>query len=136
MAVPARFRELLVERYGGRLIVTIDNQQRCLLLYPVDEWEVIQSELEKLPSFDRQARQTQRMLIGHAHDLEMDGSGRVLLPQVLRNYANLDKHVALVGQGKKFEIWDEEAWNHQMDDWMSSEQGGTELSAEMRHISL
>jgi MraZ protein len=136
MAVPARFRDLLTEAYGGRLVVTIDTQQPCLLLYPVDEWDVIQAELEKLPSFDPLARRAQRMLIGHAHDLDMDSSGRVLLPQVLRQYASLEKHVALVGQGKKFEIWNEEVWTRQMDDWTSSEASGTELSAEMRHISL
>lgn len=136
MAVPSRYRELLLDRYAGRLVATIDTQQRCLLLYPVDEWEVIEAELQKLPSFDPVARRAQRMLIGHATDLEMDGNGRILLPQVLRQYAALEKHVALVGQGKKFEIWSEEVWNQQMEVWSAEATGDGELSAEMRHISL
>lgn len=136
MAVPSRYRELLLDRYAGRLVATIDTQQRCLLLYPVDEWEVIEAELQKLPSFDPVARRAQRMLIGHATDLEMDGNGRILLPQVLRQYAALEKHVALVGQGKKFEIWSEEIWNQQMEVWSAEATEDGELSAEMRHISL
>ncbi len=136
MAVPSRYRELLVDRYAGRLVATIDTQQKCLLLYPVDEWDVIQSELEKLPSFDPLARRAQRMLIGHATDLEMDGNGRILLPQILRQYAGLEKHVALVGQGKKFEIWSEDLWGQQMEAWTEEASGDGELSAEMRHISL
>ncbi|MGM0632668.1 MAG: division/cell wall cluster transcriptional repressor MraZ [Pseudomonadota bacterium] len=136
MAVPSRYRELLLDRYAGRLVATIDTQQKCLLLYPVDEWDVIQSELEKLPSFDPLARRAQRMLIGHATDLEMDGNGRILLPQILRQYAGLEKHVALVGQGKKFEIWSEDLWGQQMEVWTEEASGDGELSAEMRHISL
>lgn len=136
MAVPARYREPLLDRHAGRLVATIDTQQKCLLLYPVDEWEVIEAELQKLPSFDPVARRAQRLLIGHATDLEMDGNGRILLPQVLRQYAELDKHVALVGQGKKFEIWSEALWNQQMDIWTAESEGDAELSSEMRHISL
>ena len=136
MAVPSRYRELLLSRYAGRLVATIDTQQKCLLLYPVDEWEIIEAELEKLPSFDPLARRAQRLLIGHATDLEMDGNGRILLPQILRQYAELDKHVALVGQGKKFEIWSEALWSQQMDIWTSEASDDGELSAEMRHISL
>lgn len=136
MAVPSRYRELLLSRYSGRLVATIDTQQKCLLLYPVDEWDAIQAELDKLPSFDPNARRVQRMLIGYATDLDMDGSGRVLLPQALRSYADLDKHVALVGQGKKFEIWSEAHWNEQMGIWTEEAGKAVELSDEMRHISL
>ncbi len=136
MAVPARYRDLLQERYAGRLVATIDIQQKCLLLYPVDEWERIQRELEELPSFDPASRRAQRLLIGHAHDLEMDSNGRVLLPQNLRSYAGLDKRIVLVGQGKKFEIWSEENWEQQIEHWISDADSDTEMSAEMKHISL
>lgn len=136
MAVPSRYREMLLSRYSGRLVATIDTQQKCLLLYPVDEWDEIQAKLDRLPSFDPHARRVQRMLIGYATDLEMDGSGRILLPQVLRNYAELDKHVALVGQGKKFEIWSEALWNEQMDVWTQEAGTAGELSEEMKQLSL
>lgn len=136
MALPARYREVLAEKYGGRLVATVDFAGQCLLLYPIDEWEVIQQKIESLSSFDEASRRVQRMLIGHAHDLEMDGSGRVLLPQILRSRAKLDKHVALVGQGMKFEIWNEEIWSGQADSWFSGGSGQVELPPALLNLSL
>ncbi|MEX0740146.1 MAG: division/cell wall cluster transcriptional repressor MraZ [Pseudohongiella sp.] len=136
MAMPARYRDMLTEKYGGRLVATVDFTGRCLLLYPIDEWEVIQQKVESLSSFDEASRRVQRMLIGHAHDLEMDGSGRLLLPQILRTRAQLDKHLALVGQGMKFEIWSEENWNEQADSWFAGTTGEAELPPELLSLSL
>jgi MraZ protein len=136
MAMPARYRDLLIEKYGGRLVATVDFKGRCLLLYPIDGWEVIQQKIESLSSFDESSRRVQRMLIGHAHDLEMDGSGRILLPQILRARAQLEKGVALVGQGMKFEIWSEENWNAQADSWFDSESGSESLPPELLSLSL
>ena len=136
MAMPARYRELLSDKYAGRLVATVDFSGQCLLLYPIDEWDVIQQKVEGLSSFDRASRQVQRMLIGHAHDVEMDSSGRILLPQILRARAQLDKHVALVGQGMKFEIWSEERWNEQADSWFSGDTGQDELPSELLSLSL
>lgn len=136
MAMPARYRDLLTEKYGGRLVATVDFTGRCLLLYPIDEWEVIQQKVESLSSFDEASRRVQRMLIGHAHDLEMDGSGRLLLPQILRTRAQLDKHLALVGQGMKFEIWSEENWNEQADSWFAGTAGQAELPPALLSLSL
>jgi len=136
MAMPARYRDLLTEKYGGRLVATVDFTGRCLLLYPIDEWEVIQQKLESLSSFDEASRRVQRMLIGHAHDLEMDGSGRLLLPQILRTRAQLDKHLALVGQGMKFEIWSQENWDEQADSWFAGTTGEAELPPELLSLSL
>jgi MraZ protein len=117
-------------------VATVDFTGRCLLLYPIDEWEVIQQKVESLSSFDEASRRVQRMLIGHAHDLEMDGSGRLLLPQILRTRAQLDKHLALVGQGMKFEIWSEENWNEQADSWFAGTAGQAELPPALLSLSL
>lgn len=136
MAMPARYRDLLTEKYAGRLVATVDFSGSCLLLYPIDGWEVIQQKLESLSSFDEASRRAQRMLIGHAHDLEMDSSGRILLPQILRNRARLDKQLALVGQGMKFEIWSKENWDAQTDSWFSAETGSTELPQALLSLSL
>jgi MraZ protein len=92
--------------------------------------------LEKLSSFDPKSRRAQRMLIGHATDLEMDSSGRILLPQILRDRAELDKHVALVGQGKKFEIWSGQNWSDQTELWLSASGAEGELPAELLNLSL
>ena len=136
MAMPARYRDLLTEKYDGRLVATVDFSGKCLLLYPIDGWEVIQQKLESLSSFDEASRRAQRMLIGHAHDLEMDGSGRILLPQILRARAQLDKQLALVGQGMKFEIWSKENWDAQADSWFSGESGSAELPQALLSLSL
>lgn len=112
LAVPARYRDALVVHCSGRLVVTADPS-RCLLIYPQPEWEPIQEKLMALPSFNRQARSLQRLLVGYAEDVEMDSVGRILISNPLREFAGLDKRVMLVGQGRKFELWDEEKWHLQ-----------------------
>lgn len=137
MTMPTRYRERLNERCAGRMIVTIDTDERCLLLYPLPEWENIERKLDALPSFNAQARRVQRLLMGHATDTDMDGNGRLLLPPPLRQYAGLDKHVVLIGQGKKFELWDAAVWNARRDDWLAEETVGDEpLPAELQSLSL
>lgn len=134
---PARYRQRLETEVKGQLIVTIDTELRCLLLYPLSAWELIEQKIEALPSFNRQARRIQRLLIGHATEVELDGQGRILLPQPLRDYAELQKSVVLVGQGKKFEIWNENAWNEARKLWIEEgmESGG-ELPGDLESLSL
>ena len=119
MALPARNREAMQLASGGHVVVTIDMREPCLLLYPTPEWEVVQRKLEGLSNIDPQARKLQRLLIGHATDLELDGNGRILLPAMLRSYADLSKKLVLVGQGNKIEIWAEEMWASSMDGWLA-----------------
>jgi MraZ protein len=107
--------------------VTIDMREKCLLMYPLPEWEVVQRKLESLSNIGEQARLLQRLLIGHATDLELDGQGRVLLPQMLRGYAALEKKLVLVGQGNKIEIWSDSLWQSRMNTWLSD--GAGELLA-------
>lgn len=110
LAIPAKQRERLLAAGDSNLILTVDRS-RCLLLFPLPNWEVIEREFADLPAFDEAAQQLRRLYVGNAEDVEMDGQGRILLPQHLRRFASLDKRVALVGQGVKFEIWDEQQWN-------------------------
>ena len=91
MAVPTRFRESVQVVAESKLVVTIDMREKCLLMYPLPEWEVVQGKLEELSNIGEQARLLQRLLIGHATDLELDGSGRILLPKMLREFAGLKK---------------------------------------------
>ncbi len=116
LAIPTRYRERLREQCGSELVVTVDIDG-CLLLYPLPEWQEIERKLMKLPSFNKAARRLQRLLVGHAVDLEMDAQGRVLLPAPLREYAGMEKQVMMVGQMNKFELWDEARWNAQRDAW-------------------
>jgi MraZ protein len=112
LAVPAKHRESLASEGDGRVILTADPSH-CLLVYPLAEWEPIQKRLMALSSFNAKIRGLQRLLVGHADDVELDGSGRILVPPALRQYAALDKRVVLVGQGNKFELWDEARWLEQ-----------------------
>ncbi|KQQ67696.1 division/cell wall cluster transcriptional repressor MraZ [Pseudomonas sp. Leaf127] len=111
LAMPSRYRDELDSRSGGQLIVTIDAIDPCLCIYPLSEWELIEAKLRELATFREENRRLQRLLIGNAVDLELDGSGRLLVPPRLRVHAKLDKRVMLVGQLNKFQVWDEDAWN-------------------------
>jgi MraZ protein len=110
MAIPAKYRDDLASACGGRIVMTAHTQDRCVLVYPENEWETILPKIEALPSFNKAALRAQRLLIGYATTLELDGNGRVLVPPTLRDYAGLEKKMMLVGLGKKFELWSEAAW--------------------------
>lgn len=131
MAIPTRIREELVEQCGGRLVVTAHTQDRCLLVYPEPEWLELLPQIEALPSFNKVSQRTKRILIGYATPLEIDASGRVLVPPTLREYANLDKKMMLVGQGKKLELWSEESWLA-----LLNEPSDDEIPSEMLSLSL
>jgi len=109
LAVPTRHRDVLLERCGGHLVITADPDG-CLLIYPLPEWEVIQQKLDSLSNLDPRVRDLQRRLVGFAMDTQMDAAGRLLVSPALRRRAQLDKNVVLVGQGKKFELWNQESW--------------------------
>jgi len=111
------------------MIVTIDTEQPCLLIYPLPEWELIEEKIEDLPSFNPATRRIQRLLIGHATEVEVDGAGRMLLSNPLREYAQLGKKVVLIGQGKKFELWDEAVWNERMHTWLHESADGATPAA-------
>ncbi|AHK16542.1 MAG: division/cell wall cluster transcriptional repressor MraZ [Thalassolituus sp.] len=136
LAIPTKYREPLSTLCGARLVATIDTEERCLLVYPINEWEVIQAKIEALPSFNPAARRIQRLLIGHATDLELDGSGRVLLPPSLREYAELDKEIVLVGQGKKLELWSKSMWEGRRDEYLDMVSQSDQLPEELMSISL
>lgn len=134
--MPSRYRDELVSRCAGQLIVTIDAIDPCLCVYPLPEWELIEAKLRELASFREENRRLQRLLIGNAVDLELDASGRFLVPPRLREHAKLDKRVMLVGQLNKFQLWDEDAWNAVADaDLAAIKQPGA-LSDDLRDLIL
>ncbi|TQV64817.1 MAG: division/cell wall cluster transcriptional repressor MraZ [Halothiobacillaceae bacterium] len=113
-AVPTRYREGLAAQCEGNLILTVSADAPCLAIYPLPVWLEIERQLDALPGTHRKATRIKRLLIGHATELTLDASGRLLVPPELRDYAGLDKGAVLVGQGKKFELWDESAWDAAM----------------------
>lgn len=137
IALPTRYRDRLQNDSDSRVVMTIDTEEKCLLLYPLLAWEEIESKLAALPSFNSAARRIQRLLIGHATETELDSNGRILLPPLLREFAGLEKQVMLVGQGKKFEIWAEDHWQLRRGQWLTEEmKEGTELPEEVKSLSL
>ncbi|MBH97125.1 MAG: cell division/cell wall cluster transcriptional repressor MraZ [Rhodospirillaceae bacterium] len=136
MAIPSRYRERLLNRANGALVATVDRDY-CLLLYPLPDWEEIERKLVRLPALNKQARRLQRLMVGYATELEMDGHGRVLLSRELRDFAGLDKQAMLIGQGNKFELWDADRWSARRDEWLSDDGAdGTDLPAELESLSL
>ena len=136
MAIPAKYRERMQELCEGRLVLTVDFSH-CLMLFPEPEWEQLERKLSRLPDLNPKARSIKRLLLGYASECELDGSSRILLPAVLREYANLEKRVMLVGQGNKFEIWNEETWNGSRDEWLAEVATGEgELPVELESLSF
>lgn len=137
ITVPTKYRELLQSECAGKMVCTVDIQHECLLLYPLEEWQLIEEKLSALSSMNRSERLVQQVVLGNAIDCDMDKSGRLLLNGQLRKYAGLEKNIMLVGQFNKFEIWDEAKWDehmHQGIDQMKS--GELELTENLQGISF
>jgi len=134
MAMPAKYREQLTASCDGRLIITV-GRDRCLLLYPLPVWEEIEAQLNQLPGLDPNVRLLQRNLIGRSEDLELDAQGRVRLPPQLREFAQLEKRIALVGVTKKFELWNEETLAEQHKAW-AKVTDSQELNAALASLPL
>ncbi|MEK6748451.1 MAG: division/cell wall cluster transcriptional repressor MraZ [Pseudomonadota bacterium] len=135
LTLPSRYRQRLQEDCQGQVVVTVDRDL-CLLIYPFGEWEEIERKLVKLPSLNPQARQLQRLLIGHATEVELDSHSRLLLPPPLREFAKLDRQVVLIGQGNKFELWDESLWNTRRQAWLAEGDDGQWLADGLDKLSL
>jgi len=136
MVLPTRYRERLLERSGGQLVLTVDRDGECLLLYPLSDWEQVERRLMELPTLHAQSRRLQRLMVGHATDLSLDGHGRMLLPQELREFAGLDRHAMLIGQGNRCELWDETRWMDRRATWLKSEAATTDPAAQLDTLSL
>lgn len=112
LAIPARHRDVLLRQYAPTMVLTLESDDH-LLIYPEQHWLEVQSRLLKLPTGNPVLKAYQRLVLGHAETQQIDASGRLLLPTVLRGLVNLTKEVALVGMGNRFELWDMERWQAQ-----------------------
>lgn len=135
MAIPSRYRDAVTSRGGGKLVATVDRE--CLLIYPEPDWEVFERDLMALPNVNPVARRLQQIMMGYATDLGMDAHGRVLIPKELREAARLDRRAMLLGQGHRFELWDEDRWNAKRDEWFAADSGeGLGLPAELGTLNF
>ena len=128
LTIPTKYRSTINDQSGGNMVVTIDPEEKCLLLYPVTIWVEIEKKINAMPNINKNARRIQRLLMGHAEDLEIDKNGRILLSRPLRTVTEITKKIMLIGQGEKFEIWSEDTWNNRVNTWRSEETDESEES--------
>lgn len=107
--IPAKFREIL----GDKFIVT-KGLDGCLFVYPKSEWSSFEEKLKVLPLTNKDARQFTRFFLAGAAACEVDKQGRILLPQVLRDFAQLEKEIVLIGVASRVEIWSKINWEQSM----------------------
>jgi MraZ protein len=137
MAIPSRYRQRLAAEADGCLVLTLNPLDRSLWIYPLNNWEQIETKLAALSEFDKRSRRTKQMMRGYACDGQLDSQGRVLIPSELRDYARLQKQVVILGQGNKFEVWDQSAWEQQRDIWLSQlDEPDNEFSDALKSLSL
>ena len=137
IAIPTRYRPEILETNQGKMVCTVDIRQPCLLLYPLDQWEIIEQKLSKLSNFNPAERSLQRVMLGYATECELDSAGRILISAPLRQHAKLEKPIMLVGQLNKFEIWSESEWQAQIEkDMALAASGQLTMSEALSALSL
>ena len=133
LAVPARHREALVAASAGQLVLTA-HPHRCLLLYPAAAWEPIRDQVLATSSLNPQTAAIKRLLVGNAREEAMDSAGRLLVAPELRQFAQFEKQVWLVGQGSHFEIWSDSGWQKQQDVFLTM--GDQQLPPGLEDLAL
>ena len=106
LIVPSKFRDKLGEQF-----VVTKGMDGCLFVFGEDEWNVFEEKLSSLPMMNKETRQFTRFFLAGASQVEIDKSGRILLPQVLREFADITKEAVFVGVGNRAEIWSKERWD-------------------------
>jgi MraZ protein len=110
VSVPSRFRDILAERYEGKLVLTMDFD-KCVMAYPLEEWERVEEKIKALPQSQKEVKDYMRYVFSNAAECELDKQGRILIPPSLREGARINKNVMVVGMLSKMEIWDKVAWD-------------------------
>jgi len=137
MAIPVKYRQRLLDQAQGQMIVTM-YQEPCLFIYPMPEWEIVEKRLSELSTLDDTAQAIRRLMLGHATEVDMDSHGRLLLPPLLRESAGVEKNLMLIGQGERFEVWDERTWSEQRQVWRdkASRLDKSQLSPELKALKF
>ena len=113
--IPAPFREIISSNYSTKLYVTNAPFDRCLYIYPMEEWSRHLEKIRTKPRSDEAIRYYLRRVIASAVEIEMDKQGRILIPASLREDANLNANVVMAGQIEKIELWDRNEWDGSFD---------------------
>jgi MraZ protein len=109
--IPAPFREIISSNYSSKLYITNAPFDRCLYIYPLEEWNRLQDQVRTKPRSDEAIRFFLRRVIASAVEVEMDKQGRVLIPAALREDGNINTNVVMAGQIERIELWDRNEWD-------------------------
>jgi MraZ protein len=129
VSVPSKFRDIIADRYDGRLVMTMDFD-RCLTVYPLEEWEKLEEKIKTLPMMQKEVKEFMRFFFSSATECELDKQGRILIPPIHRERAGITKSVMLVGIINKIEIWDAGAWEAR------NSQNGDKISEALAALGL
>ncbi len=132
IAIPTRHRDALVPN-GAPLVMTA-HPHRCVLVYSQAAWEPISQKIAAMPGLDKRTAIIKRLLVGHAQTEELDSAGRVLVAPVLRQWAELEKQLWLVGQGSHLELWSDAGWQAQQSEML--ELSVDDLPSEFESLAL
>lgn len=106
VSLPAKFRKEM-----GKEVVIGYGLDKCLSVYTVSEWEKFSSQLSEMSMLQSDKRSFNRFMLGGASLVEVDSLGRILIPDILKEYAGIKEKVAIIGVHSRLEIWDEATWN-------------------------
>jgi len=113
MRIPTRFRDVLRGHYTDALVLTM--LEECLVAYPPEVWEEIESKVLRFSDIQPQQRAFVRYFVSGAVECSFDRQGRILIPPFLRERAALEREVLLAGMLTSFEIWNRDRWDRQME---------------------
>lgn len=109
-ALPKSIRTRLEEAGSTDLVVTVGMWEKCLYIYRSTDWEAVQAQFDQMANADELVRHAQRKIVGHAAEVQLDASGRILLSGELREYARIDRKAKSLGMGHRLEVWDPEVY--------------------------
>ncbi len=111
--IPAPFREIIRSNYGSKLYISNAAFEKCLHIYPQEEWDNLQEKMRGLPRSDKAVKFFMRKVIGSAQETELDKQGRVLIPSAHREDSgvHINEDIVIVGQLEKIELWHRKEWD-------------------------
>lgn len=128
LAIPAKFRKNLLPK-----VVITRGLDFCLFVYPLKEWQVLLQKLTQLPLSQSDSRAFGRFMIAGAVEEELDRQGRILIPEYLREFAQLRKKVVIIGLNNRLEIWDEMSWKEYKE---KTEKEAVEIAEKLTNLGI
>lgn len=137
LAIPSCYREQLGRICDNTLVLTMNPYDPSLWLYPANNWESTALKLVELPDSDREIRRIKQMMLGYASRSVLDVQGRIRVPELLRAHAGLEKSITVLGQGRRFEIWDTDHWAGERVQWLERVRSGDDaVSEKLKELAL